>query len=320
VAAVALPADQRPDPGPIAVLPEARAVFVDAVRAGGGEVAPLSADTRGLIWLAPHGVAEFAGVLESNQQLSWVQLPWAGIDSLAEVVREHERPGLLWTSGKGAYAQPVAEHALMLTLALLREVPKRLAARSWNPVSSGTSLYGRNVVIVGAGGIAIELLRLIEPFGTSTAVVRRGDQPVRGASRTVPAERLDELLPEADVVVIAAALTPETYRLFDASRLALLKPSAVLVNVARGALVDTDALLVALNADAIAGAGIDVTDPEPLPDGHPLWDAPNLIITPHTADTPEMTAPLLAARVRHNVEAFLGRGDFAGIVDPAAGY
>jgi phosphoglycerate dehydrogenase-like enzyme len=320
VPASPLPTTERPVPGPIAVLPWARAVFSDAVVAGGGQVASLSAETRGLIWLAPHGAAEFASVLEANPQLGWVQLPWAGIDSLADVVRDHARPGLLWTSGKGAYAQPVAEHAFMLTLALLREVPKRLSVRSWNPVSSGTSLYGRNVVIVGAGGIAIELLRLLEPFGAQTTVVRRGDQPVPGASSTVRIERLDEVLLSADVVILAAALTPETRGLFDARRFTLLKQSAVLVNVARGGLIDTDALIAALQAGTIAGAGVDVTDPEPLPDAHPLWDAPNLIITPHTADTPEMTAPLLAARVRHNVRAFLGDGDFAGVVDPAAGY
>lgn len=99
-----------------------------------------------------------------------------------------------------------------------------------------------------------------------------------------------------------------------------MKPTAVLVNVARGGLVDTTALVAALESGEIAGAGIDVTDPEPLPDGHPLWSQPRAIITPHTADTPEMTTPLLAERVKTNVRAFLDHSKFEGIVDPEAGY
>lgn len=99
-----------------------------------------------------------------------------------------------------------------------------------------------------------------------------------------------------------------------------MKSTAVLVNVARGGLVDTDALVQALASESIAGAGLDVTDPEPLPDGHPLWAEPRVIITPHSADTPDMTAPLLAERIRANVLAFLGDGRFEGIVDPGAGY
>jgi phosphoglycerate dehydrogenase-like enzyme len=99
-----------------------------------------------------------------------------------------------------------------------------------------------------------------------------------------------------------------------------MKPSAVLVNIARGTLVDSMALADALHAGHLAGAGLDVTDPEPLPDGHPLWSAPRCVITSHAADTPDMVEPLLADRVRHNVGALLGDGAFVGIVDPGAGY
>jgi phosphoglycerate dehydrogenase-like enzyme len=294
-------------------------MFVDAVEEAGGEVAPLSPETRGIVWLSSSGAADFARILDANPQVEWVQLPWAGVDAFAGVLRDHARPRLLWTSAKGAYAQPVAEHALLLSLALLRDLPTRIRATSWGQ-KSGWSLYGLNVVIVGAGGIAIELLRLLEPFGVTTTIVRRTDQPVPGATRTVTSDRLRGVLPEADVVFIAAALTTGTEKLFSSPEFALMRESAYVVNVARGGLVDTVALVAALRAGSIAGAGLDVTDPEPLPDGHPLWSEPNVIITPHSADTPEMTAPLLAARVRHNVRALLGSGDFAGRVDPEAGY
>jgi phosphoglycerate dehydrogenase-like enzyme len=151
-------------------------------------------------------------------------------------------------------------------------------------------------------------------------VVRRSSEPVAGAERTLTSDQLHEALPDADVVVIAAAFTEGTRNLIGAEELAAMKSTSVLVNIARGGLVDTDALTAALASGAIAGAGLDVTAPEPLPDGHPLWNEPTVIITPHSADTPDMTAPLLAERIRTNVDAFLGDGHFVGVVDPAAGY
>lgn len=320
VEATALPEDQRPEPGPIAVLPQPSQRFVDAVESAGGTVEPLSARTRGVVWLSNTQAADFPAVLHAHPGIGWVQLPWAGVDAFADVLATEDRPGLIWTSAKGAYAQPVAEHALVLSLALLRVIPKRVRARSWATEQEGRSLYGLDVVIVGAGGIAIELMRLLEPFGVRVTIVRRSASPVEGAVRTVTADRLTEVLPSADLVVVAAALTGGTRHLFGAEQFAAMKDTAYLVNIARGGLVDTDALLAALRSGTIAGAGIDVTDPEPLPDGHPLWDEPNIIITPHQADTPEMTAPLLAERIRLNVRAFLDDGRFVGVVDPAAGY
>jgi len=316
-----VPADQRPTPGPIAVLPRPEALFVDAIRAAGGEVAELSGTTRGLVWLSSKHADELARVLDENPQIEWVQLPWAGVDAFADILAKHTDARLpLWTSAKGAYAQPVAEHALMLALSLLRVIPTRVLAKSWSTVPEGRSLYGLDVVVIGAGGIAVELARLLEPFGVRLTVVRRGPELFSGADRTVTADRLAEVLPSADVVFVAAAMTTGTAGLIGAEELRLMKESAVLVNIARGGLIDTDALTAALAEGAIHGAGLDVTDPEPLPDGHPLWDEPRALITPHSADTPDMTAPLLAERVRLNVEAFLGHGRFVGVVDPGAGY
>jgi phosphoglycerate dehydrogenase-like enzyme len=315
-----VPDHRRPTPGPVAILPEAPALFVDAVEAAGGTVAPLSEETRGLVWISNHRADEFTGILDRYPGIEWVQLPWAGVDSFSGVLDRfagHEKP--LWTSAKGAYAQPVAEHILALTLGLLREFPTRVVARSWGE-KIGRSLYGLEVVVIGAGGIAIELIRLLEPFGARVTVVRRSGTPLDGADRTVTVDRLHSVLPDADVLVVAAASTSETAGLVGAAELALLRRDAILVNVARGPLVDTDALTAALAAGELAGAGLDVTDPEPLPDGHPLWSEPRALITCHSADTPEMTEPLLAERVRINVGAFLDHGRFEGVVDPGAGY
>jgi phosphoglycerate dehydrogenase-like enzyme len=351
-AIVPLPAGRRPTPGPIAVLPvpsqsqsqsqsqspsqspelesesqsesaeahRAARLFTEAVTDAGGTLAPLSSETRGLVWLSYSRSDELGEILAAHPQIGWVQLPWAGVDAFSGILATHDRPDLIWTSAKGAYAQPVAEHALALTLALLRVLHTRARATAWDAVPAGRSLYGRNVVIIGAGGIALELISLLAPFGVHVTVVRRSETPVAEADRTVPTLDLPQVLPGADVVVVAAALTGDTRHLIGAAELAAMKREAVLVNIARGGLVDTDALTAALASATIAGAGLDVTDPEPLPDGHPLWAEPRAIVTCHSADTPEMTTPLLAERVRINVEAFLSHGRFEGVVDPGAGY
>lgn len=309
-----------PEAGPVAVLPHEADLHVEAVRAAGGTVAPLGPDTRGIVWLDAHDADGLERALAGGS-VSWVQLPFAGVDAFAHLIEQHG-DRVLFTSAKGAYAEPVAEHALALTLATLRVLPARARATSWATEQEGVSLYGRHVVVVGAGGIALEYLRLVAPFEVTTTVVRRSADPAPGADRTVTTEHLDEVLPEADVVVVAAAMTSGTAKLLGAEQFALMRPSARLVNIARGGLVDTDALVRALEDGEITGAGLDVTDPEPLPDGHPLWTTRGAVVTPHQADTPEMVAPLLAERVRTNAEAFL-RGDgtgFVGVVDPAAGY
>ncbi|MFC9558524.1 D-isomer specific 2-hydroxyacid dehydrogenase family protein [Agromyces sp. NPDC056965] len=306
--------------GPIAILPTAEAAFVDAIERVGGVVAPLTAATRGLVWTASSGGGELARVLDEHPSIAWLQLPWAGVDAFAGLIRHAAGDGRVWTSAKGAYAQPVAEHALMLVLAVLREVPRRLRATSWHVDELGRTLYGANVVIVGAGGIAVELLRLLAPFGAHVTVVRRSTEPVAGAERTLPTAQLGEALDDADVVVLAAALTGDSRGLFGEAELRRMPRGAVLVNVARGGLVDTEALVDALESGHLGGAGLDVTDPEPLPTGHPLWQAPGCIVTPHVADTEEMTVPLFAERISQNVLAFLGDGDFVGRIDPVAGY
>lgn len=316
-----LPNHRRPVPGAISVLPEGerQSEFVDVVREAGGEVAQIGAETRGVIYTSYKDVDGLVSALTDNPQISWVQLPYAGIDAFAQRLRPFAQRGVLFTSGKGAFAQPVAEHALMLTLALQRRIPLRCRATSWGE-SAGLSLYGNRVVVVGAGGIARELIRLLEPFGVDVSVVRRSDGDVPEADRTVRFDALDEQLPDADVVVLAAAATEETRGMISAARLKKMKSSAVLVNIGRGPLIDTSALVAALDSGQIYGAGLDVTDPEPLPDDHPLWQHERCIITPHTADTPDMVLPLIKQRVRDNVRAFLDDGRFVGIADPLRGY
>lgn len=264
--------------------------------------------------------AVIEATLAKNPQIHWVQLPYAGVETFLPVARKY--PHVTFTSAKGIYAPPVAEHALALTLALLRHLPERIRAMSWGD-SYGTTLNGAHVVIVGAGGIGQELVRLFSVWDTTITVVRRSLEPVAGADATVTTEQLNAVLPQADVVVLAAAATEQTAKMFTAEQFELMDDQAVLVNIARGSLIDTADLVDALANRSIRGAGLDVTAPEPLPDGHPLWAAANCIITPHTADTPQMVIPLLDSRIVRNIER-LAAGHypdtFEGLVNVAAGY
>ena len=163
-------------------------------------------------------------------------------------------------------------------------------------------------------------MRLLQPFRARVTVVRQRPEPLAGAARTVGTGRLPEALAGAQAVVLMLALTPQTQGLIGQAELAAMKPDAWLVNVARGGVVDTAALIDALRSGRIGGAALDVTDPEPLPAGHPLWDLPNCLITPHTADTEEMRRRLLAIRIAENVRRLASGRELAGQVDPDLGY
>ena len=305
-------------PPKIAVLPDGlRDWLAGAVEAGGGEVAPVDR-AEALVWASPDKVDGLAEVLaDHGDHLRWVQLPWAGVEPFRDVFDDARA----WTCGKGVYAEPVAELALSLTLAGLRGVGTYARSHSWREYGAvGTNLHGARVVAVGGGAITESYARMVAPFDVELVVVRRTAEPFPGALRTVTLDALDDELPDAAVVLVAAALTPETDGLFDARRLALMSPDAWLVNVARGRHVVTDDLVSALEVGNLGGAALDVTDPEPLPDGHPLWTLPNCIVTPHVGNTPEMAVPLLTARITENVRRWAAGEDLLGPVDVAAGY
>ena len=303
------------DPSAWGVAPARR-----AVREAGAREVPLGDETRMLVVGGKVDQDELRAAIDDHPGIAVVQLPSAGVDAYVETMRASARDGLVFTSAKGAYSAPVAEHALALTLATLRSLQVRARASSWETRQRGITLNGSRVVVIGAGGIGTELLRLLAPFDAHVTMVVRTAREVEGADRTVTTDRLDEVLPEADVVVVAAALTEGTTRLVGGAQLAAMKQTAVLVNIARGPLVDTDALVAALAEGSIGAAGLDVVDPEPLPDGHPLWSEPRALITPHQADTLEMIEPLFHDRVRANVEALAAGRPAEGVVDVEAGY
>ena len=299
----------------IALEPARVREFEAAILSAGAELSALAPDVTGMVWTDYWQPELLAKTLDDNPQLQWVQLPFAGVDAFAQLIK---RP-IRFTSAKGAYREPVAEHALALCLAMGRMIPERSKANTWGE-KFAVSLYDSHLLVVGGGGITEELLKLLSPFGCEVTVINRTGAPVEGATRTLELSHLDTWLPKADFVVVAAALTEETMGLFNAQRLGSMKSTAYLINIARGGHIVTEDLIVALNQSVIAGAALDVTDPEPLPDGHALWTAKNCLITPHSADTPAQVTRLLASRIHENSKIFLNGGEWVGLVDPVAGY
>lgn len=305
----------------VALLPAALPVLEQAVAAGGGEVADLDG-ANALVWTDPFDPEALRALL-GRSRIEWVQLPFAGIEAfVAAGVIDGERT---WTCTKGVYGHTTAEHALALLLAAARRLHVHARAAEWESVEDPfarpeRSLEGAQILLVGTGGIGSALVAMLAPLGAVVTAVNRSGRALPGAAGTHAVADLPKLLPEAGFVVLAAALTDETRGLIDARALTLMRPDAWLVNVARGALVETDALVRALKDGSIGGAALDVTDPEPLPAGHPLWDLPNCLVTPHVANTWSMAVPELAAMVERNVARFAAGEPLEGVVDPALGY
>ncbi len=301
----------------VAVVPQAPAILVDAVRAGGGE--PSSAYTAdAIIWTDPRDAEGLRSTLAASPA-RWVQLPFAGIEGFADAGLIGPRH--IWTCAKGIYGEATAEQALALILSAARRLHRHARRVSWwDDVEGHRRLRGTTALIVGTGGIGSSLASMLRPMGVRILASNRSGTAATWAERTLPSSSLIEAVPEADWIVVAAALTPESEGLIDHLVIAAMKPDAWLVNVARGGLVDTEALVAALEAGRIGGAALDVTDPEPLPEGHPLWKLEDVIITSHTANTRQMAIPELAALVRRNVKRYAEGRPLEGLVDTTLGY
>lgn len=299
---------------PIAIAPRSAGWIDAAVTAGGGEIVDLDA-AEAMVWTKAADPDALADLLAANPQIRWVQLPWAGVDPYIRVMGTDR----VWTCAKGVYSEPVAEHALALLLAGFRHIHAFARASAWTE-QAGRNLLGAKVTIVGGGGIATSLIRMLGPFDARITVVRRTATAMSGVARVLSSDDLHDGLTGADAVVLALPLLDSNRGIIGAPELGLLAPGAWVVNVARGPHVDHDALLASLESGHLGGAALDVTDPEPLPDGHPLWTHPAAIITPHTANTREMAKPLLGGRITENLDRYRAGRDLVGVVDPALGY
>ncbi|GIO10553.1 3-phosphoglycerate dehydrogenase [Cohnella xylanilytica] len=245
----------------------------------------------------------------AESPLRWVQTGSAGVDNLP--LAELERLGVTVTTASGVHPVPMAETAFAMLLAFTRNLHlavRNQTERRWERAETYGELRGRTMGVVGAGQIGSEVARLARAFGMRTLGVRRSGKAAEHIDRMESFEGLDGVLAESDVVVNILPDTPETRRLFDADRFAKMKPGALFVNIGRGASVDTDALLEALRSGRLAGSGLDVVDPEPLPEDHPLWNEDNVILTPHIGGNTDSYKERLAELFIANLRAYLETG------------
>jgi D-3-phosphoglycerate dehydrogenase len=297
------------------VGPRVNDAVLEAVRAGGASLVDDASEAEAIVWL-DHDPSALQPLL--TDRVRWVQLPWAGVEGwMSAGVIDDER---VWTCASEAYGDSVAEHVVALMLAGRRRIHAAARATSWDPDNGGQPLFGATTVIVGTGSIGRGVTRLLEPWGMTFVGVNRSGRAVEGFARVVAVDELLGVLPGADVVVLAAPSTPETAGLIGAAELDAMAQDAWLVNVARGALVDTDALVAALAAGSIAGAALDVTDPEPLPDGHPLWSEPRALVTPHRANFGPAADAEMHGLFTRQIRRWIAGEELSGRVDPARGY
>ena len=223
--------------------------------------------------------------LKRFPRLKWVQSWNAGVDPY--LVPGVLPQGVVLTCAAGAYGPAVAEHMLAMLLAVYKRLPgyrDRQHRHTWEDLGPVQSLHGKTVLVGGTGDIGSAFARLCRALGAARVLgLHRSDRPAEGFDQAFPLSALDGLLPQADVVALVLPHTAETAGLMDRRRLLSLRPDAVLLNAGRGTAVDCAALAEVLSSGRLLGAALDVTDPEPLPPDHPLWDAPRVLITPHTA-------------------------------------
>lgn len=301
------------------IAPDLQIVSAD----GEEELLAASADAEiavmmGMGWLR----GGFAAYLQRAPRLRWFHCSSAGVDPL--LCPEFLASDVVMTCAKGTPVGPLlAEHAFALILSLTRGIAACARLNRWDGSSDGArrayELGGKTLGIVGYGGVGKALAKRARAFDMDVIAVRRHPEP-GGPVEQWGTERFGEMLSRADIVVTTVPHTPETEGLFGAAAFARMKDSALLITIGRGQTVQTNALVDALNSGTIAGAGLDVVDPEPLPADHPLWRCPNTIITPHMAGNAPERAARNEALVLDNLRRYVAGQPLLSTVDKQLGY
>ncbi len=300
----------------IYIGPESLPEFVSAVSKSGCSVVESIGEAQGVIWFG-RDPTPLVGVIPPG--VDWLQIPDAGVERWVNA--GFLDLDLVMTSAGGVYGQQVAEHALALILACAHRLATFARATSWAPHDAEVvGVFGLTVAVVGSGGIGLALVKMLKPLGCRVLLVNRSGTKVPEADEPFIFGELDNILPEVDILVLAAPSTDETIGMINLRTLQLMRPSAMLVNVARGNLIVTADLLVALEQGLLSSVGLDVTDPEPLPDGHPLFGHPRVLVTPHVANPPARKRSSFAKHVSANCELFRTGKRLNCIVERGRGY
>jgi phosphoglycerate dehydrogenase-like enzyme len=253
-------------------------------------------------------------VLEKGARLRWIQALGTGVDGIVD--RPPFREGVLVTNMHGLHGDSVPEAAILLMLALARDLPRAMrnrTQRKWERYPSQL-LKGKTVGIFGVGAIARSLAPKCRSFGMTVVGISTSPRTMEGFDRMVHRDALELAVRDLDFMVLLTPYTAETHGIVGARVLAAMKPSAFLVNLARGGIVDEDALLLALREGRLAGAALDVFATEPLPEAHPLWSMDNVIVTPHLGGFHDQYAEQALPTVVENFRKFLA-GDTAGMIN-----
>ncbi len=273
-----------------------------------------------LRWWTP--VSALRRVLAAAPNVRWIHTPSAGVEHL--LIPEILERDIVLTNSAGAHAIPIAEFVMMYILNHAKRAfdLKALAPEEWDrseemPIDE---LFERTILIIGYGNIGSEVAKRARAFGMRVLASRRRPQPAADVDLMVGEHGWRDVLPQADYVVIATPLTAATRGMFDADAFRRMKPTAYLINIARGQIVDTEALLEALHSGRIAGAALDALPIEPLPPDHPLWKAPNVWITPHISYASPRTRERMIDLFFENLRRYLNGEPLLNVVDKEAGY
>jgi phosphoglycerate dehydrogenase-like enzyme len=266
--------------------------------------------------------------VRAGKNLKWVGVMSAGVENVLfpkDGSSDLRDSNIILTNNKIVQGPEIADHALAMLVMLSRNLNvlyRNDQQQIWNPRSfHGIELRGKTAVVIGVGGIGTQISLRANAFGMNVIGVDPEDKPFMPfIQRVVKPDQLDEVLPEADVVFISVPDTPKSHKMMGARQFELMKKNSYFIAVSRGGIYDMNGLVKAMDEKRLAGAGVDVTDPEPLPKDHPLWKFPNAVITPHVAGRSDQDAGRMVGTIKENLKRFVEGKPMINVVDKRKGY